>query len=115
MFFIIYLSLLILAIKFKEEIVMGKFFKGALFGAAAALLGNYLLNTKEGKEKCQKLKDEVEKLKNDLKEKFNENNGCAETVGKKDADCCTDVCENRSSESDTEIKSDNEESKEGLI
>ena len=40
---------------------MGKFFKGALFGAAAALLGNYFLNTKEGKEKCQKLKDEVER------------------------------------------------------
>lgn len=91
---------------------MGKFFKGALFGAAAALLGNYFLNTKEGKEKCQKLKDEVEKMKNDLKEKFNGNSGCAETEGNKDAGCCTDVCENGS---DTEIKSVDEESKEELI
>ncbi len=93
---------------------MGKFFKGALFGAAAALLGNYFLNTKEGKEKCQKLKDEVERMKNDLKEKFNGSNGCAESEENKEADCCTDVCENRS-ESDTEMKSTDEESKEELI
>ena len=35
--------------------------------------------------------------------------------GNKDAGCCTDVCENRSNGSDTEIKSVDEESKEELI
>ena len=56
-----------------------------------------------------------DQLSNDLKEKFNENSGCAETEGNKDAGCCTDVCENRSNGSDTEIKSVDEESKEELI
>lgn len=42
------------------------FVKGAAFGAAAALFLNYLLNTDEGKETCQKVKDKVKNAVDDL-------------------------------------------------
>lgn len=41
--------------------------KGAVFGAAVVLLGNYLLNTEEGKETCKKFKDKVKKTTDELK------------------------------------------------
>ncbi len=46
---------------------MGNFVKGAVFGAAVVLLGNYLLNTEEGKETCKKFKDKVKKTTDELK------------------------------------------------
>ena len=49
---------------------MGNFVKGAVFGAAAVLLGNYLLNTEEGKETCKKFKDKVKKTADDFKDKL---------------------------------------------
>lgn len=51
---------------------MGNFLKGAVFGAAAALLGNYLLNTEEGKETCKKVKDKVRKTADEMKAKLEE-------------------------------------------
>lgn len=42
------------------------FVKGAASGAAAALFLNYLLNTDEGKETCQKVKDKVKNAVDDL-------------------------------------------------
>lgn len=35
---------------------MGNFVKGAVFGAAAVLLGNYLLNTEEGRRLARNLR-----------------------------------------------------------
>lgn len=51
---------------------MDKFFKGAVFGAAVALVGAYLLGTEKGKETCKKVVDEVDKLKDELKSKLDE-------------------------------------------
>ncbi|MCQ2211090.1 MAG: YtxH domain-containing protein [Paludibacteraceae bacterium] len=51
---------------------MDKFFKGAVFGAAVALAGAYLLGTEKGKETCKKVVDEVDKLKDELKSKLDE-------------------------------------------
>lgn len=51
---------------------MGNFLKGAVFGAAAVLLGNYLLNTEEGKETCKKVKDKVKKTADEMKAKLEE-------------------------------------------
>ncbi|MBO7428041.1 MAG: YtxH domain-containing protein [Paludibacteraceae bacterium] len=49
---------------------MGNFVKGAVIGAAAVLLGNYLLNTEEGKETCKKIKDKVKKTADEWKDKL---------------------------------------------
>ena len=54
----------------KTICAMGNFVKGAVFGAAAVLLGNYLLNTEEGKETCKKFKDKVKKTADDFKDKL---------------------------------------------
>ncbi|MCQ2225122.1 MAG: YtxH domain-containing protein [Paludibacteraceae bacterium] len=43
------------------------FVKGAVFGAAAAMLCNYLFNTEEGKETCRKVKAKVKETMDDIK------------------------------------------------
>lgn len=67
-----FLFLYLLYITFKTITAMGNFLKGAVFGAAAALLGNYLLNTEEGKETCKKVKDKVRKTADEMKAKLEE-------------------------------------------
>lgn len=51
---------------------MGNLLKGAVIGAAAALVGNYLLNTEEGKETCRKFKNKVKKTADEMKSKLEE-------------------------------------------
>lgn len=51
---------------------MGNFVKGAVFGAAAAMLCNYLLNTEEGKETCRKVKAKVKETMDDMKSTIEE-------------------------------------------
>ncbi|MCQ2218672.1 MAG: YtxH domain-containing protein [Paludibacteraceae bacterium] len=49
----------------------GKFFEGVLVGAALAWAGNYFLNTEKGKETCKKVKDGLEKFRDELESEFN--------------------------------------------
>ena len=51
---------------------MDNFLKGAVFGAAVALVGAYLLGTDKGKETCKKVMNEVDKLKNEITSKIDE-------------------------------------------
>lgn len=51
---------------------MGNFVKGAVFGAAAVMLCNYLFNTEEGKATCKKVKDSFKETMDDLKSDLNE-------------------------------------------
>ena len=51
---------------------MDNFLKGAVFGAAVALVGAYLLGTDKGKETCKKVLNEVDKLKSEIKTKIDE-------------------------------------------
>ena len=51
----------------KTICAMGNFLKGVVLGAAAVLVGNYLLNTEEGRETCKSFKDKVKKTADDLK------------------------------------------------
>lgn len=51
---------------------MGNFVKGAVFGAAVAMIGHYLLNTEEGKATCQKVKTKVKDAVDDFKSDLDE-------------------------------------------
>ncbi len=51
---------------------MGNFVKGAVLGAAAVMLCNYLFNTEEGKATCKKVKNSFKETMDDLKSDLNE-------------------------------------------
>ena len=57
-------------VNIKTICAMGNFLKGAVIGAAAVLVGNYLLNTEEGKETCKRFKDKVKKTADEWKDKL---------------------------------------------